>query len=282
MKDRETMNYTYQRTYRGPIQAVVLDWAGTAVDYGSFAPTAVFLRLFEQRNVQITPADARSGMGLMKKDHLRTILARPAVAVAWQAAHGAPPAESDVDDLFENFIPMQYAVLKDYAQPIPGLLETMTSLRKQNIKVGSTTGYLRGMMDILGPEAGQRGYTPDCIVCPDDVTAGRPAPWMCYRNAMELDVYPMQAMVKVGDTLVDVEEGLNAGMWTIGISLSGNLVGLSQNEIEAMTEAERQAVKQNAVNQLLQAGAHRVIDGIWELPAALADIEMRLQYGEQP
>lgn len=276
------MNYNYRRTYRGPVQAVVLDWAGTAVDYGSFAPTAVFLRLFESRNVQITAADARSGMGLMKKDHLRTILARPAVSAAWRDTHGAVPAESDVDDLFKNFIPMQHSVLKEYADPIPGLLETIASLREQGIRVGSTTGYLRDMMDILGPEAARQGYAPDCIVCPDEVPAGRPAPWMCYRNAMLMNVYPMQSIVKVGDTLVDIEEGLNAGMWTVGITLSGNLVGRSEAEIEALTEAERQAARQNAAGQLLQAGAHLVIDGIWDLPAALVEIEARLQRGELP
>ena len=64
------MEFIFRRTYRGPVKAVILDWAGTAVDYGSFAPTAVFLRLFESRNVKITAADARSGMGLMKKDHI--------------------------------------------------------------------------------------------------------------------------------------------------------------------------------------------------------------------
>jgi phosphonoacetaldehyde hydrolase len=276
------MNYTYRRTYNGPIQAVVLDWAGTAVDYGSFAPTAVFLRLFELRGVQITADDARSGMGLMKKDHLRTILARPAVSAAWQAIHGAPPIENDVDDLFENFIPMQHEVLKAYADPIPGLLDTVGSLRDQGIKIGSTTGYLRGMMDILEPEAARRGYAPDCIVCPDEVTAGRPAPWMCYRNAMLLDTYPMQAMVKVGDTLVDIEEGLNAGMWSVGITLSGNLVGLNEAEVGALSETERLAAKQKAAGQLLQAGAHLVIDGIWELPTALLEIEARLKCGVTP
>ncbi|MEI7849979.1 MAG: phosphonoacetaldehyde hydrolase, partial [Chloroflexota bacterium] len=109
------------RSYRGNIKAVILDWAGTAVDYGSFAPTAVFMRLFANRGVKITPEDARSGMGLMKKDHLRTILARPAVIEAWKSVYGAAANEAEIDDLFENFIPLQLNVLKDYAEPIPGL-----------------------------------------------------------------------------------------------------------------------------------------------------------------
>ena len=147
------MEFIFRRSYRGAVKAVVLDWAGTAVDYGSFAPTAVFLRLFESRGVKITPADARSGMGLMKKDHLRTILARPAVAESWITIHGRLASEKDVDDLFNDFVPMQLAVLKEYAEPIPGLLDVIKEIRENGVKIGSTTGYIRSMMDVLAPES---------------------------------------------------------------------------------------------------------------------------------
>ncbi|NWF63910.1 MAG: phosphonoacetaldehyde hydrolase, partial [Chloroflexi bacterium] len=153
--------FSYQRTYIGNVQAVILDWAGTTVDFGSFAPTAVFIRLFAERGVTITADDARSGMGLMKKDHLRTILARPTVAAAWEAKHGAPASEADVDSLFEAFVPMQIEVVKDYAEPIPGCLEAIEEIRERGIKIGSTTGYIRSMMDILMPVAEAKGYKPD-------------------------------------------------------------------------------------------------------------------------
>ena len=172
------MDFVFRRAYRGRVQAVILDWAGTTVDYGSFAPTAVFLRLFESQGVTITAEDARSGMGLMKKDHLRAILARPAVAEAWQAVHGAPATEEDVEAMFDNFVALQTSVLAEYADPIPGLLQVIKDLRSRGIRIGSTTGYLSAMMAVLGPEAARRGYAPDCIVCPDEVTAGRPYPWM--------------------------------------------------------------------------------------------------------
>ena len=269
------MDLVFQRAYSGPLKAVVLDWAGTTLDYGSFAPTAVFLRLFKSRGVQISPEDARSGMGLMKKDHLRTILARPAVAEAWKIEHGSDPTENDIDDLFEHFVPLQLDVLKDYAEPIPGLQSTLKDLRQRGLKIGSTTGYIRSMMAILAPEAARRGYQPDCIVCPDDVPAGRPYPWMCYQNAMQLGVFPMTAMLKVGDTLADIEEGLNAGMWTIGVSLTGNLVGLSAAEVEALPQERLDEIRKRAETQLYQAGAHYVIDGIWDLPAVLDKIQAR-------
>ena len=276
------MDFVFKRSYRGPLQAVILDWAGTAVDYGSFAPTAVFLRLFESHEVKITPDDARSGMGLMKKDHLRTILSRPQVAEAWTAVHGMPASEDDIADLFNSFVPMQISVLKEFAEPIPGLLEVVQELRDRNMKIGTTTGYLRQMMEVLAPKAKENGYEPDCIVCPDEVPAGRPYPWMCYENAIRLGVFPMQAIVKVGDTLPDIEEGLNAGMWTVGLSLTGNLLGLKESEVDALLPEERiRALKKNEA-QLYQVGAHYVIDGIWDLPDVLNDIEFRLAQGETP
>ncbi|MFQ3661578.1 MAG: phosphonoacetaldehyde hydrolase [Chloroflexaceae bacterium] len=270
------------RPYRGPLRAVILDWAGTTVDHGSFAPTAVFLRLFAERGVPITPDDARAGMGLMKKHHLRVILARPAVAAAWQAVYGRLPGADDVEDLFADFLPMQLAVLAAYADPIPGLLETMAELRGRGLAIGSTTGYLRAMMDVLAPAAAARGYAPDSLVCSDEVPAGRPAPWMCFQNAMRLGIYPMAALVKVGDTPVDMEEGRNAGMWTVGVTLTGSPSGLTAAGVTALTPQERAAAHARIAGQLQAAGAHLVIEGIWDLPRALDALEARLRQGETP
>jgi len=276
------MDFLYRRSYRGSVKAVILDWAGTAVDYGSFAPTMVFLRLFEHQGVTITSEEARSGMGLMKKDHLRTILKLDRVAKAWQEVHGKPSSEADVDNLFNNFVPMQTTVLVDYADPIPGLLHVVEDLHQQGIKIGSTTGYIHSMMDILAPEAAKHGYEPDCIVSSDDVPAGRPYPWMSYQNAMQMGVYPLEAIVKVGDTIPDIEEGLNADMWTVGLSMTGSLLGMDQSGADELTEDQRQTCRKEISSKLYRAGAHYVIDGIWDLPIVLEKIKQRLDSGEKP
>ena len=90
------------------------------------------------------------------------------------------------------------------------------------------------MMDLLYKEAADRGYVPDSRVCAAEVPAGRPEPWMCLKNAMNLGIYPMEAYVKVGDTIPDINEGLNAGMWTIGLAVTGNEMGLLEKEIAAL------------------------------------------------
>ena len=269
-------------TKRNQVQAVVLDWAGTAVDYGCVGPVAVFVEVFKRRGVEVTPAEARAPMGLMKKDHVRAMCATESVAERWRAVHGAVPGEADVEALYLETEPMMVDCIKDHADLIPGLPDAIEALRGQGIKIGSTTGYTRSMIDVVAPLAGERGYAPDAVICSSDAPAGRPFPWMCYLNAIALAVYPMDTMVKVGDTVADIEEGLNAGMWTVGVTRTGNELGLTEREVRDLPEDELQRRLQPVAAKLERAGAHIIIEGIWDLPGAVADINERLAGGERP
>src|SRR5208283_4258580 len=128
----------------------------------------------------------------------------------------------------------QLACLAKYADLIPGTLEAVAAFRQRGMKVGSTTGYTTEMMEVLLEEAKKRAYVPDTSVCAAQVPAGRPHPWMCLQNALNLQLYPMEAFVKVGDTLPDIAEGLNAGMWSIGLAKPGNELGLTEQEVVAL------------------------------------------------
>jgi phosphonoacetaldehyde hydrolase len=273
-----------QRAQRpaGPIKAIIFDWAGTTVDHGSIAPVMAFIETFRLHGVDISIEEARAPMGMHKCDHIRAITKMPMVAALWKTAHDRLPDEADVAAMYEEFIPLQIKVLADYADPIPGAVETITDLRKRGVKIGSTTGYNRQMMEVLAPEAARRGFQPDSIVCVSDVPAGRPEPWMALRSAMELRAYPPELVVKVGDTVPDIEEGLNAGMWTVAVGLTGNELGLTAEELAALSQDELETRRERAHLRLADAGAHYVIDGIWSLPLVLEDIDERLANGEQP
>lgn len=276
------MQNTSQKLWRGKLKAAVLDWAGTTVDFGSFAPTAVFMKLFAENGVQIKMEHARAPMGLMKKDHLRAIAAAPEVAQIWQGVHGAPVSEADIERIFAQFVPMQKACLNEYATVIPGVLDAIAAFRDDGMKIGSTTGYTREMMEILAPEAKKNGYAPDCWVAANDVPAGRPFPWMVYQNAIRMEVFPLSCYVKIGDTLVDIEEGLNAGMWTIGLVTTGNMLGLTKEEVIALPPAELDRRRKEITAKFVQAGAHYVVDGLGDCPAIIEEINLRLADGEQP
>lgn len=264
------------------IAAVIFDWAGTTVDFGCFAPTVSIVEAFAKRGVTLTLAEARGPMGLEKREHIRRLLADPGIGRRWKEATGADPVEGDPDSLYEDLEPHLAFALRRHAGLVPGIRELADELRSWGIKIGSTTGYLRPLMDILTSEAARQGFSPDAVVCPSDVPAGRPSPWMCFLNAMKLDVYPPSRIVKIGDTPADMQEGLNAGMWTIGVTLSGNEVGLSETELDALHADERNAILQEAERRLRAAGAHYVTESVGTCRTMLARIEERILQGEHP
>ncbi|RMF92529.1 MAG: phosphonoacetaldehyde hydrolase [Nitrospinota bacterium] len=276
------MDFVFRRTYRGPLKAVILDWAGTTMDYGCYAPAVVFIEVYRRKGVNITMEQARRPMGAHKKVHIREISRIEEVAEEWKKVHGRAVTEEDVEAMFQDFVPLQLACLADYADLIPGTLEAVADFRQRGLKIGSTTGYTREMMEVLLKEAKRQGYEPDSSVCATDVPAGRPHPWMCLQNAMNLQLYPMEAFVKVGDTLPDIEEGLNAGMWTIGLAKTGNELGLNEKEIAALDPAELQKKLERAYKRMHQAGAHYVVDSIADVPPLLDEINARLAQGERP
>ena len=276
------MDFVFQRSYRGPLKAVILDWAGTTMDYGCYAPAVVFLEVYTRKGVPISMEQAREPMGAHKKVHIRQISTIPAVEKVWEKVHGRRPTEEDVEAMFQDFVPLQLKCLADYADLIPGTNDAVEDFRRRGLKIGSTTGYTTEMMAVLQEEARKRGYVPDSSVCASEVPAGRPAPWMCLQNAMTLQLYPMESFVKVGDTLPDIAEGLNAGMWTIGLAKTGNEMGLTEQEIRALPEVDRKARLARAYQRMANAGAHYVVDSVADVPPILDEINARLAHGERP
>ncbi len=275
-------DFVYRRAYAGPIQAVVFDWAGTTVDHGSRAPVTAFVEVFQRRGVAVSDREARGPMGTAKRDHIRALLATEPVGERWRDANGRPWSEEDVDAMYDEFLPLQVESAASHAQLIPGTTEVIKNLRGRGIKIGSSSGYSREIIDEILPVALKQGYEPDSLVCPEDVPAGRPHPWMMYKNAMDLGVYPMSAFVKVGDTVADIEEGLNAGAWTVGLARSGNELGLSEEEARALDPQELTTRLRDVYQRMHRAVAHYVVDTIVDLPPVLDEIESRLGRGEQP
>jgi phosphonoacetaldehyde hydrolase len=276
------MSFSYERRYRGRIQAVILDWAGTTMDYGCMAPAVVFVEVYKRQGVPITMEEARAPMGAHKRVHIQRISELDGVRRRWQEVHGRPPTDDDVGRMFADFVPLQLACLSEYSTLIPGTLEAVGAMRARGIRIGSTTGYLRDMMEINLRDAKLQGYEPDSTVCASDVPAGRPYPYMCLQNVINLQVSPVAACVKVDDTVPGVEEGLNAGMWTVGLAMSGNEIGLPLAELAALDPEDRERRRQRAYTRLRQAGAHYVIDSLADVVPCLDDIEARLARGERP
>ncbi|MBI3373292.1 MAG: phosphonoacetaldehyde hydrolase [Betaproteobacteria bacterium] len=276
------MSFNYRRRYTGPIEAVLLDWAGTTMDFGCMAPAVVFVEVFKRQKVPITTEEARAPMGAHKRVHIQRISELDSVRRRWQETHARPPNDNDVSAMFAEFVPLQLECLSRYSALIPGTLEAIAELRSRGIKIGSTTGYLTEMMNINQADAKRQGYEPDATVCASDVPAGRPYPYMCLHNVVKLGVRAVQACVKIDDTVPGVEEGLNAGMWTIALAVSGNEVGLMLDEWKALPAAEQKLKRERACARMQQCGAHYTVDTIADIMPCIDDIQARMRRGEAP
>ncbi|MDY3619468.1 phosphonoacetaldehyde hydrolase [Agathobaculum sp.] len=249
------------------IEAVILDWAGTAVDYGCFAPVQAFMDAFSHCGVPVTVEETRGPMGMLKRDHIRAMLQTERIAAAWQTAYGRAASEADVDAVYRQFEPKLFSILQNHAKPKPGVLEAVATLRGMGLKIGSTTGYTDAMMQVVVPRAAEQGYSPDFWTSPDRVGGqGRPFPYMVFENLKALGVRTVKNALKIGDTVSDIKEGVNAGVWTAGVIEGSSQLGLSQEEYAALPNAEREARCHHAGQAFFDAGAHFVLQTLSELP----------------
>ena len=264
------------------VRAVIFDWAGTVVDYGSLAPMGAFVETFGEFGVEISIDEARGPMGMAKRPHIAALMALPRVAAAWAARHGGPPGERDIDAVYEVFVPKNTAVAARFSTEIPGVADVVAALRAGGARIGSTTGYTRSIMAEITPGAAAHGFAPDSLVCTGDTAEGRPTPYMIYKALLDLEVWPAWNAIKVDDTEVGIAEGLNAGTWTVGVAVSGNVFGLSRTDTEALSPQEFGTRRAIAAARLTSAGAHYVVDSVADLMPVVAAIEGRLARGERP
>lgn len=254
-------------------KAVLFDWAGTTVDYGSRAPAQVFCEIFRRRDVVITEQEARGPMGLSKREHIATIAALPRVSNLWREQHRSEPTNDDVQALYDDFLPLQKETLASNSEVIPGIAEAVTECRRRGLKIGSSTGYTRELMEVVAPLAAAGGYSPDVIVCSDDVTAGRPAPWMNFRAAELLGVYPLESVLVADDTPVGIEAGRNSGCLTVAITQTGNAFGYSLAEMNELPAEEIESRLDTIGQQFREAGADYLLRSVADLPRLLSELE---------
>lgn len=252
------------------IEAVIFDWAGTTVDYGCFAPVQAFMESFAHFGIEVTMDETRKPMGMLKIDHIRTMLHMERISRLWEEKYGRSASEEDVQAVYEQFEPKLLSILDQYSSPKPYVLDAVDELRRMGLKIGSTTGYTNKMMEIVVPEAAKQGYSPDCWFSPDSTDGkGRPYPYMMFRNMQQLQVSSVRNIVKVGDTVSDMKEGIHSGAWSVGVIEGSSELGLTKEEWEALSDAEKEAEAKRVEDSFRSAGAHFIIKNMSELPALI-------------
>ena len=273
-----------EKRYKGKVQAVILDWSGTTADAYVVAPAVVFVEVFKRQKVEISMLEARGPMGLRKDLHIKALTEVDEIKERWKKIHGKYPEQSDVDRMFADFVPLQLDCLRKYTTLLPGVAEVTQRLQKQGIKIGSTTGFVRSMVDILEEDAAKQGYKPDASVAGDEVTSGaRPSPHMVYKNLDMLNITPIQSVVKVDDTTSGIGEAVNAGCWGIGVTRYSNYMDVDTPEDgKKLSEDEIKKRVAKTKDILEKAGAHYILESIADIEPVIEDINKRLARGERP
>lgn len=256
---------------RSRFDLVIFDWAGTMVDFGCQAPVNALIEAFVAEGVAIDESAARRDMGMAKSDHVHHLLQVPSIAASWQARHGAPPDDRAVAALLSRLEPLMREQAARASTLIPGARECVDRMRADGLRVASSTGYTRSMMQGVLARAAEQGYIPEHLLCSGETPVGRPSPLMIYKACAELGVWPLSRVVKVDDAEAGIAEGRAAGAFTVGVA-SGNLIGLTLAAFQALPASERQTRVAAARAALLAAGADLAIGSVAELYPALESV----------
>jgi phosphonoacetaldehyde hydrolase len=264
------------------IKAVLFDWAGTMIDFGSCAPVAAMDEVFAAEGISVDADTIRRYMGMAKREHVISILREDAIGSRWLAAKQSRWTEADVDRLMLALEPAMEASATRHSELIPGAAATVAALRQHGIHIGSTTGYTRAMMAGILPAAAAQGYAPDVTICAGETPQGRPAPLMLWQAMAQLSAWPADHCVAVDDAPVGIEAGRNAGLWTIGVVASGNGVGLDAAAWAALDDQQQAARLSPVIAAFVAAGADFVIPSVADLALAITAIEAAIENGIRP
>jgi len=264
------------------ITNAIFDWAGTTVDFGSRAPMAAFVKLFEMHHIKVTISEARIPMGTNKWDHIDALLNMPQISQQWENIHGKKHQKEDVDRLLAEFIPMNKLSILECSSLIPGVTNVMSDLMSKGIRIGSTTGYTRELMEILIPLAAKQGYEPEFVICAGETSKGRPSSQMMEKCSEIFDNPDPLTYIKVDDTLPGIDEGKNFGCWTVGVAISGNALGLSQQELMQISEKDCLALKDKARENIMLMKPDFVIDSVADLVPVIDQINIKISQGHKP
>lgn len=248
------------------IQAVVFDWAGTTIDYGSRAPIIAFQRAFAHFGITVPEPVIRADVGLDKEQHIAKIFGEPMAWTVWQAAGYGHDRDAAVQAVYAQFKLEIQRVLTETATLKPGLTTLLDYLNLHHVAIASTSGYTADMIAQVAPVAAEQGYQPEINVT-SELTGGvgRPQGDMLNYAMQVLHVTNPQNVIKVGDTVNDILEGANAGAISVGVLEGSNVVGLAEPEYVNLTPADRQQVLADARRVFMDAGADAVVDTLPDL-----------------
>lgn len=191
------------------IGLVIFDLSGTTVrDEGQVA--GAFTAALAGHGIEVTPEQLSAVRGSSKRQAVLRFIP--------EAPERARRAES-VYAAFQEHLARRYG--GGGVEPVEGAEQVFRWLRGRGVRVALNTGFDGRITRLLLASLGWGEGTVDAVVCADEVRRGRPAPDLIFRAMEEAGATSPRQVANVGDTVLDLEAGHNAGVrWNVGV-LSG-------------------------------------------------------------
>jgi phosphonatase-like hydrolase len=194
----------------GRVRLAVFDVVGTTVEDGGAGASVVadaYLEVFGEAGLAIGRADVARFRGLDKREAVARLL----------ELRGGPAAAADVDRITARLLARIGEVL-GRARGIPGASETFAFLHDRGVRVALASGLPDALVRAVAERMGwiERGLV-DYVTSAEAAGGGRPDPAMVLDAMAHFGITDSRTVLKVGDTVADVEEGKNAGAWTVSV-----------------------------------------------------------------
>ena len=201
------------------IRGVIFDLGGTLVDKYSLSPLVNLNKAFKHRHITLDNKVISKDMGLKKYDHIVAISKESEFKKQFQNIYNRSPVQEDLYDIHNIFNRLQNKYLQTNLEIIPEVKSAIDILKERNIKIGITTGFNKEQMNYCIKLLNKHNIYPDSAVsstCKDILP--RPMPHMIYENMITMGIENPSEILKVDDTCIGIEEGINAGCLTLGVA----------------------------------------------------------------
>ena len=188
---------------------VIFDLAGTTVkDKGQVLNA--FTESLAKHDVQVTSDQLSNVRGSSKRQAILNLVPE------------GPERTSRAELVYSSFRErLAHRYTMEGVEPIDGSEQIFQWLREQDIRIALNTGFDRDITKLLLTALKWEEGTVDAVVCGDDVSQGRPAPYLIFHSMEKAGITNVKEVASVGDTALDLQAAHNAGIqWNIGV-LSG-------------------------------------------------------------
>ena len=244
------------------IEAVIFDLSGTLVDFGSLATIQAMQKIFKSKGIILSKDIINLNMGIKKEKHIKKILSHP--LIKFKLKNKRKLSKSDIKKMIKDFDKELIFKVKKNLNIIPNVKKIIDILKKNNIKIGITTGYPKKITKIIINYLKKNKIFFNSTVSDDEVKNGRPSPDMCKKNLINMQIINPRKCIKVDDSFSGIVEGKRSKMMTVGLISTGIQLGLSKKDLARIPKKKKNKLFQTVKNKFKKLKTDIVVNDHFE------------------